>query len=263
MPRTSLFALLLAVAALLAPSSTASASTRAWYDRCAVSGAFRACASVQITTTQDLGTGRTQVVIRVRNLQGTPGISASPNMSFYAFTAWSRSPIRNLSSPGPNGHGIARVGLEEGATEVVPRGVNSDYFWEEDGTETSIWLRDVINKRPILGCDYDPLTWVPPGESGGPGYSTCGGGWVSLSFTTNVLWDVADLTDVSFIFQGPNSGGGGYASCAAEGTRGNGTTEVSCEVVPEPMTVVLLGTGLFGVGAARLRRRKKDSSSDA
>jgi hypothetical protein len=34
-------------------------------------------------------------------------------------------------------------------------------------------------------------------------------------------------------------------------------------VTPEPVTIALLGIGLFGVGAARLRRRKKDQQIDA
>jgi len=40
-------------------------------------------------------------------------------------------------------------------------------------------------------------------------------------------------------------------------------SESLTQVTPEPVTIALLGTGLFGIAGARLRRRKKDGSIDA
>jgi len=37
-------------------------------------------------------------------------------------------------------------------------------------------------------------------------------------------------------------------------------SESLTQVTPEPVTIALLGTGLFGIAGARLRRKKKDSS---
>jgi hypothetical protein len=45
----------------------------------------------------------------------------------------------------------------------------------------------------------------------------------------------------------------GRASIGQCGT----VTPLTTEVVPEPVTVTLLGTGLLGVGAARWRRRRE------
>ena len=79
------------------------------------------------------------------------------------------------------------------------------------------------------------------------------GDWVTFSFSTNFAWEVTQLGEVEMNFQSVFDNNGGNVTC---------TTGVNCSVVPEPMTIALLGTGLLGIGGVSvLRRRRKKGSS--
>jgi hypothetical protein len=80
-----------------------------------------------------------------------------------------------------------------------------------------------------------------------------------MDFELAGRWDVGGNTQVSFNYSTNDyySGwgfGGGCTTASVDGTLA-GTCQT---VVPEPITIVLLGTGLAGLGAIRARRRKKD-----
>jgi len=71
-------------------------------------------------------------------------------------------------------------------------------------------------------------------------FRTCENGWVVFSITAR--GDV-DLGDVTLAW--------GVTSNSFDGESYQGTTEV----VPEPITMILFGSGLVGVGAAARRRK--------
>ena len=76
-----------------------------------------------------------------------------------------------------------------------------------------------------------------------------------VEFTFTNVDPRINLRRYDFAFHGTQMYGGLNAKVYSPGTP--------TEVVPEPITMVLLGSGLVGVGGVGLRRRKKELGSDA
>ena len=76
-----------------------------------------------------------------------------------------------------------------------------------------------------------------------------------VEFTFSNVDPRINLKRYEFAFQGTQMYGGHSAKVYTPG--------VPTEVVPEPITMVLLGSGLVGVGGVGLRRRRKDLGTDA
>lgn len=247
-----LFLRLLVAASLTAfLPSTASSQTRSWDDYCTV-GAFQACMSIELSLTQVpdpqvIGGFSTAVTVALRNLEGTLG----------SIGAWGLSNVRfsGLASSFFFGEADNIAPTFGGNAGVVGAAGSLGSIWLTGGNSTvgaSISREAQIGDGgfPIAGCS--PIT--PDAQFGlyffEPRYLfTCGDdSQVVYSFTTVPGLTLTDATSVAI------------AGRMNNGDALNCTFDVDCQhvsVTPEPGTIVLLGSGLVGVGGLRMRRFRR------
>jgi hypothetical protein len=218
--------------------------TRSW-TTCSA-GAVRSCHSVSLQTQGTYsGTTRvgTSVVLRVRNLQGQNPVD---NM------AWSALNGVRLFRPGVLAVGTApsTAVLAGGAT-----GTPATWTWGTGGSGGWGNVRVLANGTNRLGGCATGSTnsmWTCPGE-------------VVFSISSALIFNANEFSELYLTWNGPNGAG----DCTTDPTRTANTatprpvcdlenTTITTTVTPEPITMALLGTGLLGVGGARLRRRSKE-----
>lgn len=236
---------LLAVAGV----STARADFKDFLTRC-TPGSMRACANLQVITTPD-GSGGTNVIIRLRNLAGTLDVG-------------------NLDNTG--GSLITRIGLVApqimGASGLT---VNAVGGASSVGSPAGFWM---LRNPGGLGGPIELTAGITPGTTSGgvagclPSYSgyqadrfeTCAlGGWIEFSFNTTNSWS-ANQAEVAWLIQDANNPAGFGEECGSDPTTSTPGGRSYCAVTPEPITMVLLGSGLAGMGGfGALRRRRKDT----
>jgi hypothetical protein len=96
-----------------------------------------------------------------------------------------------------------------------------------------------------LGCGASDLPGVALWLSGCDPTTGLAGNGVAMQFSYSGEWDgSADL-----VVQAQSGPDGMSAQCI---------TGDNCEVIPEPITMILLGTGLAGLGGVALRRRRQE-----
>ena len=214
-------------------------STGSFLEHCS-SGSIRTCSSFQVTTAARSGGGRS-VWMFVRNLQGTLGLDN---------TGGSLITRLGLTHPGLQGVGDLSVSTSGSAREVKNASERWKILNDGDGGGGSIGGQVTFStgttgvEGGILGCD-------PSGASPQSYFQTCGDretagdeGWVVFSFTTTNEWDAA-ASEVAWKVQAVTADGESYV-CRTDGD--------CVAVTPEPVTMVLLGSGLLGLGYVRRRR---------
>lgn len=275
----SLFTLV--VLGLFAAPGTARADMRSWTGFCS-SGSLRTCASVQLETVNTAD--GTRVTIRFRNLQGT-----------HPFDNTGGSIVNKIGIVGVGIDDDDLVEDLEVTTEgSVGREDEPEDEWEVDDSDG--FIEDIIGDRDlgfvlqadgdgdggILGCsdaDDDPSDFFRTCNS--LGY----GGWVVFTFTTEETWSASDV-EIAWQVVEVSATDGGRLACWTGGQPSSGPVTSSSgpfkhsdkddddeepedvpacvempydtNVVPEPITMVLLGTGLAGIGGTALRRRRRD-----
>ena len=245
-----------AVLAIPVLANSARAQSRHGWTVCTPQS-FSSCHSIEIGTTPiDIGNVRvgTNVNIRITNLQGSGYAHDNTTLSGLIEVIFNGQHVNNILTFQP----VASTAVGAGST-------GSANWTAETGTQAGI--NGYVAGYPftsdaIGGCASGNLFF----NNYTTAANTCGtSAFAVFNFTTGNLFD-ANLLDDAFIEAvGPTDAG----FCFTDVTKGNGDPNIpQCNTyneyvitnAPEPVTMALLGTGLFGIGGAGLRRRRKSAA---
>lgn len=235
MKGTSVVAMALA-AGFLVPGTARAADPVSWdFGTICTAGSINACASIMVIT-EEIPGGGTQVTIKVVNMQG---------MATLDNTDGSLITKVGLTAPDIEGAVLQGVTAESPATAT---GNPSGYWTMLQGGQANIGGNGLEfsagsqnTEGGILGCD-------PSNANPSNYFQTCGGGVVVIRFTTTNTWSAADA---QVAFKAVSIGDQDLSlNC-----RTGDDTCVPSTTVPEPATIVLLGSGLAALGVIRKRRR--------
>ena len=230
-------------------SSAAAAQNKFWFV-CGGSN-FSTCAAVRVGLTT-ASNGNTDVTMRVWNLSGLNGSASSSVFTWIGFhgtgvsgvSAVTQQSAMAASSAGVQGTPAAWY---TGAAPSQAGGIRVQMATTSSSGNSSINNSLANQCNPGANPGGNNSLWLNPCFGSTSDVNDLSN-YVTLKFQTSGQWDLTNTNLLIQVQNGPN----GMSTQCITGPGGN------CSVVPEPITMVLLGSGLLGVGAARMRRRRKD-----
>ncbi len=220
-------------------------------------GSLAACVSVRMATVtyeRPDGSLGTHVVLAMANFYGWDNNATAPDTYIEFISLKTSVPVPR--GTGWDGETIGFTGDAEGYERP-----GCCVFWDRT-VPYGAWVKDwsVVNWEFQLVMDQEYDGWFVGCDSRyaqrGDNYiSTCRG-WAIIKFDLAFEFSANDIESVAFSGRAGGHQHEDIVGCGA-GWNEISQLDVPCNVIPEPFTVVLLGSGLAamgGVGALRRRR---------
>jgi hypothetical protein len=232
---------LLAAVALLWGASAAQAQTTNYYNICDVSDGYKICASSQVTWN---GTSLTMKVWNMEGMGSTSLFGMAHTMTAVGLTQNSGAQGITKKSPAPFS-----------SYQVLFNGFDVSNYWSKGASDLQLVLGGSVtgNAGGINGCTL---------IAGPAHYQTCGQypNTPYLEFTFSGFASGFSYASYNTFEYHSQQTGNNAGSMKVQG--GPNDPPPPPTVTPEPITMVLLGSGLFGIGGARLRSRRRRSLLD-